>query len=204
MYSPALVPSRMRAHPAKKRMGSISCGISSLRVMPIGLPVFSHSSATNSSARCSNASAMCSSAMLRSLGVCVAPAAEGALRGAERRVDVRGARDRRPRELLAGRGVDQRRRLVGRRFAILDRRRSCAAFVSPQHSCLEILCQFTEVVDVPRTSSAECCTESVQFSSAPGAMSTPAVASGRARRRTRATCRSRRSRGSSEPAPCGR
>ena len=62
MYSPALLPSRLRAAPAKKRIWSTIGGISSLAVRPIGLPVFSTSSAISSSARASTASAMRNSA----------------------------------------------------------------------------------------------------------------------------------------------
>ena len=53
MYSPAERPSSIRAAPAKKRIWSTIGGISSVRVSPIGLPVFSHSAAISSSARSS-------------------------------------------------------------------------------------------------------------------------------------------------------
>ena len=69
MYSPALRPSSTRAAPAKKRIWSTIGGTSSLSVMPMGLPVFSLSSATSSAARDSTASAMRYKARLRSLGV---------------------------------------------------------------------------------------------------------------------------------------
>ncbi len=69
MYSPAALPSSSRAAPAKKRIWSTIGGISSLRVRPIGLPVFSHSAAMRSSARSSNASAIFSRAFWRSDGV---------------------------------------------------------------------------------------------------------------------------------------
>ena len=69
MYSPALFPSRTRAAPAKNRIWSTMPGSSSAAVPAIGLPVFSHSAATISSARASIASAIFSSASCRSLGV---------------------------------------------------------------------------------------------------------------------------------------
>ena len=69
MYSPAAVPSRMRAAPAKKRIWSHIGGISSSSVSCFGLPVFCDSTSTSSSARSSNASAIRSSARWRSLGV---------------------------------------------------------------------------------------------------------------------------------------
>jgi len=68
-YSPALLPSRCRAAVAKKRTWSTIGGISSERVIPMGLPQFSDSSAMNSSARASMASAMRKSASERSFGV---------------------------------------------------------------------------------------------------------------------------------------
>ena len=69
MYSPAARPSSTRAAPAKNRSWSTIGGISSLAVRACGLPVFSDSSLTNSSARFSIASANLSSACWRSLGV---------------------------------------------------------------------------------------------------------------------------------------
>lgn len=69
MYSPAERPSSMRAAPAKNRIWSTIGGISSLAVSPSGLPVFSLSTATSSSARASTASAILSSAFCRSAGV---------------------------------------------------------------------------------------------------------------------------------------
>lgn len=69
MYSPAERPSSSRAAPAKKRIWSTIGGISSLRVRPSGLPVFSDSAAIRSSARSSNASAILSRAFWRSAGV---------------------------------------------------------------------------------------------------------------------------------------
>ena len=50
MYSPVALPSSTRAAPAKKRIWSTIGGISSDIVSPIGLPVFSLSMATSSSA----------------------------------------------------------------------------------------------------------------------------------------------------------
>ena len=50
MYSPADLPSSIRAAPAKNRIWSTIGGISSDMVSATGLPVFSHSAATNSSA----------------------------------------------------------------------------------------------------------------------------------------------------------
>jgi len=69
MYSAADRPSSMRAAPAKNRIWSIIGGISSDRVRPVGLPVFSTSAAISSSARDSNESAMRSRASWRSPGV---------------------------------------------------------------------------------------------------------------------------------------
>ena len=69
MYSPADLPSRWRAAPAKKRIWSTSWGISSAIVTASGLPVFSHSTRTRSSARASRASAMRKRARLRWEGV---------------------------------------------------------------------------------------------------------------------------------------
>ena len=69
MYSPADLPSRSLAAPARKRIWSIIGGISSDIVKATGLPVFSVSAATRSSARASSASAMRNSARLRSEGV---------------------------------------------------------------------------------------------------------------------------------------
>ena len=69
MYSPADRPSSTRAAPAKKRIWSTIGGISSDMVSASGLPVFSLSAATSSSARASIASAIRSSAFCRSLGV---------------------------------------------------------------------------------------------------------------------------------------
>ena len=68
-YSPAARPSSTRAAPAKNRIWSTIGGISSLAVSACGLPVFSASSRTKSSARFSIASANFSSACCRSLGV---------------------------------------------------------------------------------------------------------------------------------------
>ena len=69
MYSPLDLPSRTRAAPAKKRIWSTIGGISSLMVTPCGLPVFSHSMSTSSSAFSSMTSASLSSARCRSAGV---------------------------------------------------------------------------------------------------------------------------------------
>ena len=69
MYSPADSPLSMRAAPAKKRIWSIAGGTSSSRVSWNGLPVFSLSSRTSSSARSSMASAILFRARLRSEGV---------------------------------------------------------------------------------------------------------------------------------------
>ena len=69
MYSPEDLPSSTRAAPAKNRIWSTMGGISSLRVNPTGLPVFSLSIATSSSALPSMTSASLSSAPCRSLGV---------------------------------------------------------------------------------------------------------------------------------------
>ena len=69
MYSPAARPSSTRAAPAKKRNWSTIGGTSSAMVTGIGLPVFSDSSATSSSALASTRSAMASMAFCRTDGV---------------------------------------------------------------------------------------------------------------------------------------
>src|SRR5690349_7949407 len=69
MYSPADLPSRIRAAPAKKRKWSEAYGISSSMVIWIGLPVSRHSTLLISSARASIASAILSNAAARSCGV---------------------------------------------------------------------------------------------------------------------------------------
>ena len=69
MYSAAASPCRFRAAPAKNRIWSTMGGISSSMVSWKGLPVFSLSARTRSSARASRASAMRISARLRSDGV---------------------------------------------------------------------------------------------------------------------------------------
>ncbi len=69
MYSPAERPSKSRAAPAKNRIWSTMGGISSDMVRALGLPVFSHSTSTSSSARASMASAIRNRARLRSDGV---------------------------------------------------------------------------------------------------------------------------------------
>ena len=69
MYSVVALPSSTRAAPAKKRIWSHIGGISSLRVSPFGLPVFSASTSTSCSAFSSMASAILSRQLMRSLGV---------------------------------------------------------------------------------------------------------------------------------------
>ena len=69
MYSAAARPWRLRAAPAKKRIWSTIGGISSSMVSWKGLPVFSDSARTRSSALASTASAIRMSARLRSEGV---------------------------------------------------------------------------------------------------------------------------------------
>ena len=68
-YSPADLPSRTRAAPAKKRSWSIAGGSSSSMVKPMGLPVSRDSTSTNSRDRVSRASAIFSRAFCRSDGV---------------------------------------------------------------------------------------------------------------------------------------
>ena len=126
MYSPAERPSSIRAAPAKKRIWSTIGGISSARVSPIGLPVFSDSAAISSSARASNASAIFSRAFWRSAGRRVAPGGEGGRGGGHRGVDVRRAGERRGGVDLAGRRVDHRRWSARRRRPGTPRRCSCA------------------------------------------------------------------------------
>ncbi len=69
MYSAAPSPWRLRAAPAKKRIWSTMGGISSSMVSWNGLPVFSDSARTRSSALASRASAIRMRARLRSEGV---------------------------------------------------------------------------------------------------------------------------------------
>ena len=69
MYSPVAFPSSTRAAPAKNRIWSTIGGISSDSVSDTGLPVFSLSTATSSSAFSSITSASFSRARCRSLGV---------------------------------------------------------------------------------------------------------------------------------------
>ena len=95
---------------AKKRIWSTIGGISSERVNPIGLPVFSTSRAISSSARDSIASAMRNTASERSDGVVSRQRLERRGGGLHRRVDVGRSRERRFAVLLAGRRVDHRRR----------------------------------------------------------------------------------------------
>ena len=69
MYSPDDLPSSTLAAPAKNRIWSTIGGISSDIVRETGLPVFSLSTATSSSAFSSITSASFSSALWRSPGV---------------------------------------------------------------------------------------------------------------------------------------
>ena len=69
MYSPAELPCRTRAAPAKKRKWSEAYGISSDIVRCSGLPVSWHSTSLSSSLRASIAFAILSSAVARSCGV---------------------------------------------------------------------------------------------------------------------------------------
>ena len=69
MYSPADLPSRTRAAPAKNRIWSTIGGISSAMVTWLGLPVLRPSAATSSSAAFSTSSAKSSSAFCRCDGV---------------------------------------------------------------------------------------------------------------------------------------
>ena len=69
MYSPAALPCRMRAAPAKNRSWSTHGGSSSAMVSATGFPVFRHSASTRSAARSSTASAIFSRARLRCAGV---------------------------------------------------------------------------------------------------------------------------------------
>ena len=101
MYSPDDLPSSTRAAPAKNRIWSTIGGISSDRVSDTGLPVFSLSIATSSSAFSSITSASLSSARCRSLGVVQRHFSNAVARGLEGLVDVvrrrSSARSRRPR-----------------------------------------------------------------------------------------------------------
>src|SRR4029453_19156746 len=69
MYSAVALPSSTRAAPAKKRIWSSIGTISSDKVSEYGLPVFSDSRATSSSALASMRSASCNKKRWRSLGV---------------------------------------------------------------------------------------------------------------------------------------
>ena len=69
MYSAVARPSSTRAAPAKNRIWSTIGGISSDRVSPTGLPVFSASTATSRSPAASTASAIFSRYSIRSPGV---------------------------------------------------------------------------------------------------------------------------------------
>ncbi len=69
MYSPADLPSRIRAAPAKNRIWSSIGGISSASVTWLGLPVLRPSAATRSAAAFSTSSANPSSAFCRCEGV---------------------------------------------------------------------------------------------------------------------------------------
>ena len=69
MYSPVALPSRTRAAPAKKRIWSTMGTISSDKVNAYGLPVFSDSMCTSSSALASITSASFNKKLWRSLGV---------------------------------------------------------------------------------------------------------------------------------------
>ena len=108
MYSAAARPSRWRAAPAKKRIWSTIGGISSSMVSWNGLPVFSHSARTRSSARASSASAMRISARLRSDGVVRRQEVKASAAARSAPVDVGRTGDGRLGERLAGARVDQR------------------------------------------------------------------------------------------------
>ena len=97
MYSPADLPSRWRAAPAKKRIWSTIGGISSARVTATGLPVFCVSTRTRSSARASMASAMRKRARLRSDGVASRHPGKASAAAGHGRVDVRWPRTPGPR-----------------------------------------------------------------------------------------------------------
>src|SRR5450759_4260442 len=97
MYSPAARPSRQRAAPAKKRRLSAITGISSFFAASIGLPAFRASVRASSSPCSSIVAASASSASARTAGV---------VRGHPRAVELLGCGLRRPRQLLAGGGVE--------------------------------------------------------------------------------------------------
>ncbi len=109
MYSPADSPLSMRAAPAKKRIWSIAGGTSSSRVSWNGLPVFSLSSRTSSSARSSMRVGDLEQGPAALGGGGVAPLLEAALGRLHGRVDVGLAGHRGLGEALAGGGVDQGR-----------------------------------------------------------------------------------------------
>ena len=127
MYSPADLPSRWRAAPAKNRIWSTSGGISSAMVTATGLPVFSHSTRTRSSARASKASAMRNRARLRSDGVASRHPGKAVGRRGHGRIDVLGPGHRGLEVLLAGARVDQHGRGAVRRSRRTGRRRSWTA-----------------------------------------------------------------------------
>ena len=69
MYSPADLPSNIRAAPAKNRIWSTIGGISSAMVTWLGLPVLRPSASTSARAFFSTSSAKSSSAFCRTDGV---------------------------------------------------------------------------------------------------------------------------------------
>ena len=106
MYSPDDLPSSTRAAPAKNRIWSTIGGISSDMVRETGLPVFSLSIATSSSAFSSITSASLSSARCRSLGVDQRHFSNAVAGGLEGLVDVVRVGVRRGRVDLARGRVD--------------------------------------------------------------------------------------------------
>ena len=106
MYSPAERPSSIRAAPAKKRIWSTIGGISSDRVSPSGLPVFSDSAAISSSARSSKRVRDLQQGLLALGRGRVAPGGEGGRGGGHGGVDVGGAGERGGGVRLARGGVD--------------------------------------------------------------------------------------------------
>src|ERR1700678_2121780 len=94
MYSPADLPSRWRAAPAKKRTWSTRGGISSARVTATGLPVLADSTRTRSRGRGLRGVGDADEGRARVRGSGVPPLGEGGGGGRHGRIDVLGPRDR--------------------------------------------------------------------------------------------------------------
>ena len=103
----------------------------------------------------------------------VPPATEGALGRAQSSVDVRRARYRRSGKFLTGRGIDQRCEDVGGRLVIFAIDEVAQGAHSHRAHALRSRASSRKLATYRLTSSDVCCTDKVQFSSAPGAIRTP-------------------------------